>query len=109
MTQDEAVLWLRQYRRCDTYVPSPALFGGKKNYEFTKAVYERWLVLDLIEQIKKTSLPPMEVIRRFYYDMDDLITESENPITWSFASIMENSARDIMNWLRRKENESEED
>lgn len=105
MTQEEAVSWLRQYRRNDTYKPSRQLFGWRSNYDFNRAVYERYLILELIDRIKQSSIPPIEVVRRFYYDMDDILCESENSITWTFASYMENSTRDILNYLRRKENE----
>lgn len=105
MTREEAVSWLRQYRRNDTYKPSRQLFGWRSNYDFNRAVYERYLILELIDRIKQSSIPPIEVVRRFYYDMDDILCESENSRTWAFASTMENCAGDILRYLRGKEAE----
>lgn len=107
MTRDEAVSWLRQYRRCDTDKPSKKLFGWRNNYDFNRAVYERYLILELIDRIKRSSKPPIEVVRLFYYEMDDILCESENAETWAFASMMENCARDILQFLRGKEKEKE--
>lgn len=108
MTREEAVSWLRQYRKNDTYKPSRHLFGWKGSYDFNRAVYERYLILELIDRIKKSSIPPMEVVRRFYYEMDDILCNSECAATWAFASTMENSAGDILRYLRGREKENEQ-
>lgn len=107
MTREEAVSWLRQYRKNNTYKPSKQLFGWRGTYEFNRSVYERYLVLHLIERIKHSSMSPIEVIRGFYYEMDDLVCESENSKTWAFASTMESCAGDILVYLRGKEKEHE--
>ncbi len=103
MTREEAISWLRRYRRYETDCPSRKLFGWRNNYDFNRAVYERYLILELIDRIKRTFIPPIEVIRQFYYEMDDVLCESENAETWAFASIMENCAQDILQFLREKE------
>ena len=103
MTKDKAVSLLRRYRREETYVPSIKLLGWKKRtYEFNRAVYERFLILELIRQIKESDLGPMTVVRNFYYKMDDVMCESENHKTWEFTSIMENCAHDIVVYLERE-------
>lgn len=111
MTKDEAIAWLRRYRKEETYIPSRRLYGWRKNYEFNHAVYERYLVLELIRRIRASAMPPLEVVRRFYYAMDDVLCESEDghAITHTFASMMENCASDILHYLRAKDKEGERD
>lgn len=103
MTREEAISYLRRYRRTDTYKPSKALFGWRNNYQFEEAVYARYLVLELIERISHSSEDPIEVVRSFYYWMDDMLCTSENGRTWAFSSLMENCCSDILRYLRRKE------
>lgn len=103
MTKEESIAWLRQYRRKETDAPTKKLFDWKRNVQFDRAVYERFLVQELIGCIQKSKLPPIEVVRRLYYRMDDILTESENPRVWAFASTMENCAGDILRYLREKE------
>lgn len=105
MTQDEAVSYLRRYRRTDTWKPTKELFGWRLNYDFVRSVYERSLVLELIDRIKRSRASPINVVRHFYYEMDDVLCESENARTWEFASMMENCAGDILRYLRRMEKE----
>jgi len=45
----------------------------------------------------------MDVIIDFYYRMDDIVCESEQSRTWTFASTMENCCADILRYLREKE------
>ena len=103
MTKEECIAWLRQYRRKETDAPTKKLLNWKRNAQFDRAVYERFLVQELIGRIQRSRLPPIEVVRRFYYQMDDILTESENPGTWAFASTIENCAGDILRYLREKE------
>ncbi|MBQ8707846.1 MAG: hypothetical protein IJ523_07155 [Succinivibrionaceae bacterium] len=102
MTREEAVSLLRRYRRDETYIPSKKLFGWKLNYEFMRSVYERMLILELIQRIKQSDRGPMTVVRDFYYKMDDILCESENPKTWAFASTMENCAADIVRYMEEE-------
>lgn len=103
MTKEEAISALRRYRREETFPPSRRMLGGgKRCYEFNRAVYERYLVLELIHRIMDSPLPPIEVVRRFYWAMDDIICESERRRTWAFVSIMENCAHDIVIYLQRE-------
>lgn len=103
MTREEAISWLRRYRRDETYKPSKRLFGWRINYDFMRASYERYLVLELIRRINDSLKGPMDVVKEFYYWMDDLVCESEQRKTWEFASIMENCCADILRYLREKE------
>jgi hypothetical protein len=102
MTREEAVSLLRRYRREETYIPSRKLFGWKRTYDFDRAVYERMLILELIQRIKRTDDPPIKVVQQFWYEMDDMLCGSDSPKTWAFASIMENCATDILIYLRRE-------
>lgn len=81
-------------------MPSTQLLGWKMNYEFKRAVFERYLILGLIEQIRQSDCPPMTVVQNFYDAMDDMVCNSESALTWDFASIMENCAADILRYLR---------
>jgi len=103
MTREEVISWLRRYRRDETYKPSKRLFGWKLNYDFMRASYERFLVLELIRRINDSLKEPMDVIIDFYYRMDDIVCESEQSRTWTFASTMENCCADILRYLREKE------
>lgn len=68
-----------------------------------KATYARQLVQELTRRIRCSQEPPIEVVRRFYYEMDDLLCESENRLTWRFASTMESLTGELLQYLRSKE------
>ena len=70
------------------------------SYDFERSVYERYLILELIEWIKSSECPPLLVVQKFYDAMDDMLCNSESALTWSFTSIMENCASDILRYLR---------
>ena len=103
MTREEAVSWLRRYRRDETYKPCKTLFGWKLNYDFMRASYERYLILELIRRIDDSLKDPIDVVADFYYWMDDMVCNSEEKRTWAFASTMENCCVDILRYLREKE------
>ena len=106
MTREQAIFWLRQYRRKEVYQPTSNLFGQfwkNSSYEFMKTSYERSLIPELIDRIKHSSKDPIEVVRDFYYWMDDMVCESEEKSIWDFASTMENICSDILHYLREKE------
>lgn len=103
MTKDETIACLRRYRRNQTDTPSTRLFGWKMSYDFERAVYERYLILELIEWIKSSECPPLLVAQKFYEAMDDMLCNSESSLTWGFASIMEACASDILRYLRAEQ------
>lgn len=103
MTREVAVSWLRRYRRNEVYKPSKKLFGWKMNYEFMRASYERFLVLELIRKIDESNRDPILIVQDLYYKLDDMVCESERSKTWAFASTMENCCADILRYLREKE------
>ena len=103
MTREEAISYLRRYRRNEVYKPSKNLFGWRRNYYFDEAVYTRFLILELIDRINSSTKDPIETIRDFYYWMDDMMCGSEQNRTWAFSSCMENASRDIIRYLRAKE------
>lgn len=100
MTKEEAIGYLRRYRREMFDRPSKTTFGWRLNYEFEKAVYGRFLIQNLINWIAESEKPPMAVVQEFYDSMDDILLSSENGKTWAFASIMENCTGDILLYLR---------
>lgn len=103
MTREKAISYLWQYMKDETFLPTKRLLGWKINYDYERAVYERFLVRELIRAIEKTDCDPIETVRRVYYGMDELISKSEECRTWAFASIIGNCAADILRYLRRKE------
>lgn len=110
MTKQEAISLLRRYRRNQLFKPSPRLarlFRSYRENEYISEIWARFLVRTLIQRIQQASngTNPIEVVRDFYYQMDDVLCESENPRIWAFASTMENEAGDILRYLRRKERE----
>lgn len=108
MTKEEAIYWLRRYRRTQTYTPDRKLYGWNGTYDFTRAGYERFLIENLIYWIRDSKLPPIEVVRKVYWDLDNILVTSENSKTWAFASTMENCASDILRYLKAKEKVYEE-
>lgn len=100
MTKDRAIALLGRYRQEETVVPSKRLFGWNGSYEFNYNVYARYLVTDLQKRIRESDDDPIEVVRRVYHTLDDILCESESRITWAFASTMENIAGDILRFLR---------
>lgn len=112
MTREEAISLLRRYRR---EVPRYNLqfwsgFGTRFNYHANKSVYERFLVMELIRRINESDQDPIEVVRDFYYFMDDILCESEDlkPVAHYFESLMENMTGDILRCLREKEKDEHE-
>lgn len=103
MTREKAISYLWQYMKDETFLPTKRLLGWKINYDYKRAVYERFLVRELIRAIEKTDCDPIETVRRVYYGMDERMSQSEESKTWAFASIMGNCAADILRYLRRKE------
>lgn len=107
MTKEEAVSWLRRYRRSNTvYGIKPWSSQWKyKNYPFNRHIYEQYLTFELIRRIKESTLPPLEVVRNFYFFMDNILCESDDAqfITHYFASMMENCAGDILRYLRERD------
>ena len=87
---------------------SKRLFGWQKNYDWLRAVYERQLVLDLICRIREANTDPIETVKAYFYWMDDILVNSDRPLVWGFASIIEQCCADILVYLRKKE-ENEND
>lgn len=107
MTREKAVLLLRRYRRDEVYKPSKKLLGWRMNYQFMRASYERFLVLELIRRINTSTKDPIKIVQDLYYEMDDIVCESDRSKTWAFASTMENCCADILRYLREKEKDED--
>lgn len=108
MTKSEAISLLRRYRREELFRPSSRLARISVTYRksgYIEEIYSRMLALEMIRRINEApeGIDALDVIRDFYYWMDDMVTQSENPRTWAFASTMENEAGEILRYLRRKE------
>lgn len=107
MTRETAIRYLRKYRREETWDPlgfdMRRMFNPRYRIDFKNAVYERGLVDELINRILVSDNDPIEIIREFYYSMDDAISTSTRSKVWEFAGTMENIASDILSYLREKE------
>lgn len=100
MTKEEAVSWLRRYRRDVKLNPFTIRTPWyKKDYIRERYVYERMLILELIERIKKSDKRPEEVIHGLYWDVDMFMLDSDNPRTHKFLRIIERCLGDILEEL----------
>lgn len=98
LNRNEAIYWLRHYIRDE----GCRRFSWRDD-NLRKSVYAHQLTLELMQRIRHSDEAPIEVVRRFYYEMDDLLCKSENRLTWAFAGTMENLIADILRYLRSKE------
>lgn len=98
MKRTEAIYWLHRYLREEV--------GGRFTWRddgLRKATYARQMVQELAQRIRRSPEPPIEVVRQFYDEMDDILCESERRLTWAFASTMESLAAELLRYLRSKE------
>lgn len=105
MTGNEAIEWLRKYRRS---IPRFNYGFGilHKDSEFLKQSFEQFIVIDLIDKIRMhPNEDPIQIVYQLYSDMDYVQSHSDDDhfITHNCASMMENIARDILRYLREKE------
>ena len=100
MTKEEAVSWLRRYRRGVKLNPFTIRTPWyKADYIRERYVYERMLILELIERIKNSNKRPEEVIHGLYWDVDMFMLDSDNPRTHKFLRIIERCLGDILEEL----------
>lgn len=107
MTREEAVSLLRRYRR-DAYSYNPKCFARPKgDVEFRNYVYGRYLCDELIDAIRHSKEPPIDVVYDSYAMFDTILSESEDDHfeTHSFAAVMEHEAGRILRYLKQKERE----
>ena len=106
MTREEAIWWLRKYRR-DIPKFNYSWYGVlRKNAEFIHNGFEQYLVMEVIDRIQKEpDRDPIAIIKDIYDMTDDVLSESEDDhfITHNCASMMELIARDMLRYLREKE------
>ena len=105
MTRDEAIWWLRKYRRG---IPKYNYNYGvlRNNPDFLYQSFEQHLVKEAIDRIEsQPDKSPTEVIWELYSMLDQVLAESDDDhlITHNYASMMELIARDMLRYLREKE------
>lgn len=106
MTAEEAIGWLRKYRRD---IPRFNYTYGAlhQNKEFLYQSFEQYIVQELIEAMKiiNSRSDPIDIVFRLYCDLDHVLSHSDDDhrITHNCASMMENITRDILRYLREKE------
>ena len=98
MTREEAISLLRRYRRTVRINPLYVSWG-KSDYITQRYVYERYLILRLIERIANSSEPPLRLIHNAYWAVDMFMLESESRYTQRFLRIVERCIGDIMEYL----------
>lgn len=95
MTKNEAIAIMRAYEK--------NLYGPKKwfeAHEFRLRSYQRVLIWELVRRMEESALSdPIAIIRIFRSEMDDIMCESEERRTWSFASYMLEGSQDILDLL----------
>ena len=106
MTKERALFLLYRYKvRIPVYnLPRIMPRCQKQEVMVFHSVCAQTLVSQLIKDISADSLAdPIEVVRKTYYLYDDILSTSEQPVTWEFASTMESIASDILEYLRMEE------
>ena len=107
MTRETAIGYLREYRRIMRRNPiirsRASRFNMRCRIDFKTEVYTACLIDELIDRIRRSERDPIEIVREFYYWMDNVICSSERAMTWEFTGTMENIASDILSYLREKE------
>lgn len=70
-------------------------------YEFGERVYTRYIISELIKKIQDApaSVRPLEIVSKFYRVVDDIMVDSQNPITKQFAKTVYRIATDISEYL----------
>ena len=111
MTREETISLLRRYRR-DVYAYSPkrVILPGQ-NAWFHICVYGKVLVNELIQRIRASQDDPIQMIERFYSDMDFILGESDDDhfVTHRFAAIAEAECGNILRYLKNIERKKNED
>ncbi len=105
MTREEAIYWLRRYRRS---IPRFNYGFGvlRNNPEFLYQSFEQHIVATLIDKIQIfPNRDPINIVYRVYVNLDEVLSCSDDDhfITHNCASMMERITRDILRYLREKE------
>lgn len=105
MTQDQALTYLREYRRfyCHTFNESSMLWHMNSDYK--SLCYRRYLVSMFIHKINNSKVDPIRIVDQFISDLDYILGESDDDhfITHQFAAILEYEAYCILRYLKQKE------
>ena len=105
MTKEMAIRCIRLWKRT---IPKHNFSGWLVNsFDFKRACWEEYAADLLIRRIRESSPQetPAEVILRFERQMEDILSSSDDGhvLTHTFASVMENTARDIRYDILAKE------
>lgn len=111
MTREEAISLLRRYRRAVyRYNPKFILFA-KRDALFHQCVYGKFLIEEMIREIRYSDEDPIEVVCGIYSYLDWILGESDDDHfeTHRFAALMEHEAGNILRYLKTIEKEQNED
>lgn len=112
MTREEAISLLRRYRRAVYRYNPRFIHFAKQDVLFHKCIYGKFLIEEMIREIRYSDKDPIEVVRRIYSNLDWILGESDDDHfeTHRFAALMEYEAGDILRYLKtieRKQNGDE--
>lgn len=101
--RESAIRVIRQYL-CEKRRRS-RLPHVKRKWEYEEEAYTRYLCRRLIEDVCRSEEDPILVIRRLYWMLDDVLSESDEDhfITHSNCSRMLNIVGGILERLRKEE------
>lgn len=70
-------------------------------YEFGEKVYTQYIVGEFIKRIRDAppSAHPLDIIHKFCYWIDDIMIDSQNPITKQFTKTVYRIATDLYEYL----------
>lgn len=105
MTRDRAISLLRRYRPGELSPPKHYCLASWTMYEFGERVYTRYLVGELIRRLRcaPSSQYPMDIVQRFYWEIDEILVNSKNPITSQFTRAIDRIVGDILDYLWAEE------
>lgn len=105
MTQDQAITYLREYRRFCGHVFNESALYRSMRIKHRDLCYRRYLVSELIQRINDSDDDPIRTVEDVIAELDFVLGESDDDhfVTHRFAAAMEYEAHYILRYLRAKE------
>lgn len=107
MTKDQAVAYLRDYRKFCGHVFNESALWNQLRVNYRNLCYRRYLISVLIQRIKDSDYDPIYTVQHTVWELDNILGESDEDhfITHKFAAVMESEACFILRYLKAMEGE----
>ncbi len=96
LTKDEAIFRIQEARK--KYLNSPDK-NWPDAYNRRLRLYERFMSYELVRMIKRSDEDPIRLIVNHTYKMDDMMTESESPLTWAHCVFVMKATGNILDLI----------